>query len=145
MAAYASIFCTKVFSPIYVANEIYEDETYAAAVEKVYGASDKFIGKYNSSINLTLFADYHYEQGMYTSQLSDLQAIIDRALANDSDAIISLGDMSNDMVGSKEITNFLLNGTFSYKTGTVNNYHNIDFYNVYGNHELESNNEISYV
>lgn len=134
-----------IFSPIYKANSMFENGKYAEELKKSYGASDKFIENYTGDIDLTLFADYHYEQGMYTSQLSDLQAIIDRALANDSDAIISLGDMSNDMVGSKEITNFLLNGTFSYKTGTVNNYHNIDFYNLYGNHELESNNEISYV
>ena len=133
------------FSPIYKANNLYESGEYASELKAIYGASDKFIENYTGEIDLTLFADYHYKQGMYTSQLSDLQAIIDRASENGSDAIISLGDMSNDMVGSKEVTNFLKDGKFSYKTGTVYNYHNFDFYNVYGNHELESNNEISYV
>ena len=95
------------------------------------------------------FGDYHYNAGQYTSQLSDLLAITETAdsLNNGegADFILSLGDMFNDGIGSKEVTNYLLDGTYSDKNGTTYNNHNYAFFNVYGNHELEASNRLTYV
>lgn len=129
---------TSVFSPIYEANDLYENETYTEAIKAVYGASDKFIENLTQEINFALFADYHYKEGMYTSQLSDLKAIVATADSIDADFIFSLGDMSNDMVNAKEITNYLLDGTWTDANGTVEDTHSYAFYNIYGNHELET-------
>ncbi len=138
-----------IFSPIYEANKLYENETYAEAIKAVYSTSDKFVDNYGQDIEFALFADYHYKQGMYTSQLSDLKAIIETANTLNggagADFVFSLGDMSNDMVQSKEITNYLLDGTYSDAEGTTYNNHSYAFYNLYGNHELESSNRLTYV
>ena len=136
---------TVVFSPIYEANKLYENENYADEIKATYGASDKFIENYDQEIDFTVFGDYHYNDEQYTSQLSDLKAIFDTAKANNSDFVLSVGDMSNDMVGSKEITNYLLDGKYSFRNTEIEKDHDFDFYNLYGNHELEASNRMTYV
>ncbi|MEE0928490.1 MAG: hypothetical protein UIG59_04800, partial [Acutalibacteraceae bacterium] len=110
---------TTVFSPIYEANDLYANENYADAIKAVYGASDKFIENYDGDIEFATFGDYHYKTGMYTSILSDMKAVVDTAKTlNDgqgADFILSLGDMTNDMKGSKEVTNYLLDGKYSFR------------------------------
>ena len=138
-----------IFSPIYEANKIYENEAYAEIIKAVYGTSDKFIENYDNEIEFVTFGDYHYNSGQYTSQLSDLLAITATADTlnggEGADFILSLGDMFNNGAGSKEVTNYLLNGTYSGKDGTTYNNHNYAFYNLYGNHELEGGNRLTYV
>lgn len=136
---------TFVFSPIYEANDLYTAGSYADEIKATYGDSDRFIDNYNQEIDFTIFGDYHYKAGMYTSQLSDLKAIIEASKANNSDFVLSVGDMTNDMAGSKEITNYLLNGKYSFRDTEIENDHNFDFYNLYGNHELEGGNRLTYV
>lgn len=138
-----------IFSPIYEANKLYENEAYAEAIKAVYGASDKFIENNDGEIEFVTFGDYHYNDDQYTSQLSDLLAITATADTlnggEGADFILSLGDMFNDGIGSKEVTNYLLNGTYSGKDGTTYNNHNYNFFNLYGNHELEASNRLTYV
>ena len=133
---------TTVFSPIYEANDFYANADFAEAIKAIYGASDKFIENYTQDIEFAVFADYHYKTGMYTSILSDLKAVVDTAKTlNDgqgADFILSLGDMTNDMKGSKEITNYLLDGKYSFRGTEIAKDHNFTFFNLYGNHELES-------
>ncbi len=136
---------TLICSPIYEANDLYENEAYATDIKATYGASDKFIENYDQEINFTTFGDYHYNDGQYTSQLDDLKVIFDTAKENNSDFVLSLGDMSNDMVGSKEITNYLLNGKYSFRGEEIEKDHDFAFYNLYGNHELEASNRLTYV
>jgi len=136
---------TLVFSPIYEANDLYTAGSYADEIKATYGESDKFIENYDQEIDFTVFGDYHYNSGQYTSQLSDLKAIIDASKENNSDFILSVGDMCNNMVGSKEITNYLLDGKYSFRGTEIEKDHDFDFYNLYGNHELEASNRLTYV
>jgi hypothetical protein len=140
---------TTVFSPIYEANDLYENETYAEAIKAAYGASDKFIENLTQNIEFAAFGDYHYNSGQYTSQLSDLKAIMDKAktLRNGqgADFVLSLGDFTNNMLGSKEVTNYALDGKYSFRGTELEDDHSFAFYNLYGNHELESSNTLTYV
>lgn len=63
------------------------------------------------------------------SSIEDLNRIFERANENKADFVLHLGDLSNDYVGSPELLNAYLN-----------NSHGFDVYGVYGNHELESEN-----
>ena len=79
-------------------------------------------------IKFSVFADLHYKKGMYPSSVSDLERIFERAKDNDSEFVISLGDMCNDYIRSPEIV-----------TAYLKNKQGFDVYGVYGNHELETN------
>ncbi len=87
-----------------------------------------------TSIKFSIFSDFHYKVGMYMSSIADLEKIIDRANANSVDFLMQTGDFSNDYAGSPEATNTYLK-----------NKYNIPAYGVYGNHELESGNNMDYV
>lgn len=86
-------------------------------------------------LKFTVFADYHYKEGMYLSPVSDIEEIVNSANENGVDFILHAGDFSNDYRGSKEVLNPFLNNKFG-----------LSVYGVYGNHELESeNNTMSFV
>lgn len=82
-----------------------------------------------NSITFTLFSDLHYKKGMYAASVEDLECIFDRAKLTNSEFVIHAGDLCNDYLNSKELTNACLNNKYS-----------LPFYGVYGNHELESRN-----
>jgi len=83
---------------------------------------------------ITLFSDFHYKKGMYPARVSDLEEIIASAKKTGSDLILHAGDFSNDYHGSPEILKAFLH-----------NKAEIPVYGVYGNHELESDNEMKFV
>ena len=76
-----------------------------------------------------LFADLHYKKGMYSATVVDLEAVLERAKNADADFVLHCGDMCNDYVGSPELINTYLNNRYG-----------LSVYGVYGNHELESEN-----
>jgi hypothetical protein len=120
----------KAICPSYIADRVYknvEDEEVKNAVCTVYKAASKFIGENMSEIKFLLFSDFHYKQGMYISSVADMNALMDKANSNNCDFALSSGDMCNDFKGSPELLNAFLN-----------NKYNLPVYNVYGNHELES-------
>lgn len=78
-------------------------------------------------LKFLVFADLHYKKGMYTAPVESVNAILDRAAAEQVDFVIHCGDFCNDYAGSPEITD-------SY----LNNRHNLPVYGIYGNHELET-------
>lgn len=122
---------TEIFSPVYVANTVYKNGTdeQKTAVSAIYGGSDKFVwDKDADSVTFTLMSDSHYKEGMYMTSVSDMQAIAERAYQTNSDFILSGGDFSNDFKGSPEFINAFLQ-----------NKYNLPAYNIYGNHELETN------
>lgn len=79
-------------------------------------------------LKFTVFADFHYKEGMYLSPVSDIEKIVNSANENGVDFILHAGDYCNDYIGSPEAINPLLNNKYG-----------ISVYGVYGNHELESN------
>ncbi len=93
-----------------------------------------YIGKYEKTLTFTLFSDFHYKQGMYSTSVADMQAILDRANKSKSEFLLSAGDFCNDFEGSPELMNAFLENNYS-----------LPVYNVYGNHELEAGNNMSYV
>jgi len=82
-----------------------------------------------NGLSFLVFADLHYKKGMYAVTVSDLKCILNRAYEDGVDFVIHAGDFSNDYVGSPEIVNTYLE-----------NEYNFSVYGVYGNHELESDN-----
>lgn len=78
-------------------------------------------------LKFLVFADFHYKKGMYTTTVSDLEAILDRAAEEKVDFVIQLGDLCNDYLGSPEILQTYLR-----------NRHGLPVYGILGNHELES-------
>ncbi|MBO5873158.1 MAG: metallophosphoesterase [Clostridia bacterium] len=85
------------------------------------------MGDKNDRIIFSVFSDFHYKKGMYASEISDIEKILERAKDNGADFVLSAGDFCNDYLGSPELINAFLN-----------NRHGLPVYNVYGNHELES-------
>lgn len=81
-----------------------------------------------SILKFSVFADLHYKKGMYAVTVSDMESIVNRANDNKVDFMIHAGDLCNDYLGSPELIGRYLN----------NEYH-IPTYGIYGNHELESN------
>ena len=81
-------------------------------------------------LTFTLFSDFHYCEGGYIASIADLNAILDRADASDSDFILSAGDLCNHMIASPELLKTLHH--HRKPDGTI-----LPAYNVYGNHELE--------
>ena len=80
-----------------------------------------------TALKFTVFADYHYKEGMYLSPVSDIEEIVTSAHQNGADFILHAGDFSNDYSGSKEVLSSFLNNEFG-----------LPVYGVYGNHELET-------
>lgn len=105
-----------------------------AKLDKVFGASDLFLGENAKSVTFTVFSDLHYNEGQYMSTVADLNAILARANESNSAFVLSAGDFCNNFKASPELTNAWLNNAYG-----------LDVYNVYGNHELESGNAMSYV
>lgn len=83
------------------------------------------------TLSFTLFADFHYKNGMYMSTIADLEAILARADESGSAFIMSAGDFCNDFKGSPELINTYHN--YKLSDGSI-----LPAYNVYGNHELET-------
>lgn len=87
------------------------------------------------TLKFTVFADFHYKEGMYLSRVSDIEKIVNSANENCVDFMLHAGDFSNDYYGSPEVLNPFLNNKYG-----------ISAYGVYGNHELESKeNSMNYV
>jgi predicted phosphodiesterase len=76
-----------------------------------------------------VFADLHYKKGMNAATVEDLDSILYRAFENHCDFVIHAGDFSNDYIGSPEIVNTYLKNKYQ-----------LPVYGVYGNHDLESEN-----
>lgn len=88
-----------------------------------------------NEIKFSALADLHYKKGMYIASVDDLKFVLDRAKANDVAFAMHLGDLCNDYIGSPELIKAYLN-----------NEQGLPVYGVYGNHELESqNNSMEYV
>ncbi len=121
----------QVYSPAVEASSLYLElsDKEKAAFDTLFKGIEGYIGKYEKTLTFTLFSDFHYKQGMYSTSIADMQAILDRANKSKSAFILSAGDFCNDIAGSPELLNTYLN----------NNY-NLPAYNIYGNHELESGN-----
>lgn len=81
------------------------------------------------SVSFHLFSDLHYRKMMYAIPLKDMEIILNRANINNSDFILNSGDFCNDYVGSPELINLY-----------IKNKYNLKVYGIYGNHELEANN-----
>lgn len=105
-----------------------------AKLDKVFGDSDIFLGKNAKSVTFTVLSDLHYNEGQYMSSVADLEAIFDRANESNSSFVISAGDFCNNFKGSPELINTWLNNEYG-----------LPAYNIYGNHELEAHNAMSYV
>lgn len=77
-------------------------------------------------LKFSLFADLHYKKGGYIITAADMEAILDKAAANDAEFMIHCGDLCNDYISSPE----MLKLAYENKYG-------LPLYGVYGNHELE--------
>ena len=85
-------------------------------------------------MKFAVLADYHYKKGLYIPPVSSLEKILKRANEACVDFVIHLGDFSNDYAGSPEVVNLYMNNPYD-----------LPVYGVYGNHELESGNKMSFV
>ncbi len=123
------------YKPANLANGAYESATAQAEKDRivdVFESYEEFIfGPDTKEITFTVFSDFHYKAGMYSTSIADLQQILKRADDTDSAFIISAGDMCNDIKGSPELFNAYLG--YITAEGEL-----LSAYNVYGNHELES-------
>ena len=101
-------------------------------IDKVFKNEAAFVvGSGSKELTFTVFADFHYKAGMYSTSITDLKEILKRADDTNSAFIVSAGDMSNDFKGSPELVNAFLG--YLTDEGEL-----LKAYNVYGNHELES-------
>ena len=91
------------------------------------------IGRY-FNMKFAVLADYHYKKGMYIPPVSSLETILKRAADAEVDFVIHLGDFSNDYAGSPEVVDLYMNNPYG-----------LPVYGVYGNHELETGNKMSFV
>ena len=123
------------YSPARLANNIYSvsDEESKKMLSEAFKNSTVFKGENKKTLTFTLFSDFHYKQDMYIGSIEDLRTILKRADTSDSSFVISAGDFCNDFAGSPELTNQYLN--YIKDDGTT-----LAAYNIYGNHELESEN-----
>ncbi len=105
-----------------------------AKLDKVFAASDIFLGANAAKVTFTLLSDLHYNEGQYMSSVADLESIFDRANESGSAFVLSAGDFCNNFKGSPELMNAWLNNEYG-----------LPAYNIYGNHELEAYNSMDYV
>ena len=125
-------YCPAQLADVFYRSTQSEDEK--NVVDEIFADSKVFFGKESKKTTFTVFSDFHYIQDMYISSIADMNEIMDRANASGSSFVLSAGDMCNDISGSPELIN-------AFK----NNKYGIDVANVYGNHELELNNDMSNV
>lgn len=85
----------------------------------------------NKSLKFTVFADFHYKKEMYATTVDDMNLIFERANKFGAELVLSLGDLCNDFKGSPELINAFLNNQYS-----------LPVYNIYGNHELETDGNV---
>lgn len=85
-----------------------------------------------NTIKFAVFSDAHYKNGVYAVGISDLSSILEGAKAANCSLVVQCGDLCNDYIGSKAFIDTYLNS-------------GISVYGVYGNHELECHNTISFV
>lgn len=125
-----------VYNPPALASNLYlkADKQLKAKLDAAFEGCDKYIGKYEKSITFALFSDFHYKEGMYSTSVADMEAIMDRANKAGASFVLTAGDMCNDFAGSPEILNAFLK-----------NKYNLPVYDVYGNHELEAGNTMEFV
>lgn len=87
-----------------------------------------------STLTFSVSTDLHYKKGMYAATLDDMRSIIRRAQENNARFLIHAGDLCNDYAHSPELVRLLKSEC------------PLSFYNVYGNHELETKgNTMEYV
>jgi len=156
-ATYDSFYCIRPFLladgscvysqghayvPVNLANSAWHNapnEEVKAMIEQAFGSFPGFIaGKADKKLTFTLFSDLHYKDGMYPASISDLTAIMKRADDSNSSFVLSAGDFTNDAMGSPELFETFLNYTTA--EGSV-----LAAYNIYGNHELEAGNTMTYM
>ena len=80
-------------------------------------------------LKFLVFADFHYKKGMYAARVEHLNEILKRAHNENVDFVIHAGDLCNDYTRSPELISAYLSNPY-----------NIDVFGVYGNHELEAEN-----
>ena len=78
-----------------------------------------------SEVKFLVFSDLHYKKKMYATSVSDLEAIMARAKAENVDFVLHEGDFCNDYCHSPEIVKAYLGSA-------------LPVFGVYGNHELET-------
>ncbi len=125
-------YCPAQLADIFYRSTQNSDEK--AVIEDVFASSNVFLGKNSKKTTFTVFSDFHYIEGMYISSIADMNEIFDRAYENGSSFVLSAGDMCNDIKGSPELINALLNNKYGLTAA-----------NVYGNHELEGPNSMEIV
>ncbi len=129
----------KAYSVVALANGAYvseKDEAKKAIIADMFSEFEEFqFSSSSSSLTFTVFADFHYKEGMYSTNIADMRQILNRADETNSSFILSCGDMCNDYKGSPELINTLYNYTTT--EGEI-----LLAYNVYGNHELEVGNSM---
>lgn len=116
-------------SPVQLANQAFltASENEKEILKQIFADVKGFNSTGVKSITFGLFSDFHYKEGMYIASISNLNEIFERAYLSNASFVISSGDMTNDMKGSPELVNAFKNNKFS-----------LFAYNVYGNHELET-------
>lgn len=123
------------YVPAALANGAYisaQDASARARIEEVFGMYPEFrSGAGAKELTFTLFSDFHYKAGLYSTSIADLRSILARADSSNSAFILSGGDITNDMKGSPELYQTYLN--YVRSDGSI-----LPAYNIYGNHELES-------
>ena len=80
-------------------------------------------------LKFLVFSDLHYKKMMYAASVHDMQTILDRAAKEKVDFIVHGGDLCNDYIGSPELIRTLMDNKYG-----------LPVYGVFGNHELESEN-----
>ena len=118
-------------------NLYYEDVENAkirARLDNLFDGYEGYYGKNAKRVKFSIFADFHYEENKYMSSVDDLDKMMRRAKSEDVDFLLQMGDFSNKFKNSPEIVNAYLNNEYDFSV-----------YGIYGNHELEGKEEMSFV
>ncbi|MBR4863820.1 MAG: hypothetical protein IKU07_04525 [Oscillospiraceae bacterium] len=130
------------YMPVELANSAYYNaptQELKALIKNQFGALPGFRAEENAkALTFTLFSDFHYKAGMYASTIADLNTILKRADDTNSAFVLSAGDLTNDALGSPELFKAFLN--YETAEGSI-----LPAYNIYGNHELEAANTMTYM
>lgn len=115
---------------VLVGNYFYEDNRdnaeLCARIDEIFTNCEEYRGKHLKSVTFTAFSDLHYWEGWYIASIADLETIMARANASNSDFVLQTGDFTNDGAGAPELYNAYLKNEYS-----------LPVYGIYGNHELE--------
>ncbi len=135
----------KIYSAAALATVAYNngDAQTKAALAEYFSNSKLFKGGSTKKITFTAFADFHYMKNLETniicrSNVSDLEAILKRGDDSGSAFVMQLGDLVKDAKVSKELFDTYLN--YEKENGEI-----MPVYGIYGNHDLEQGNKMSYV